>query len=789
MNTTTLVDPESIAPGGPGMAPTWCSSAKDIVGCALGPARLWFTLGFGIVNEVYYPRVDLPQIRDLGFIVADDAGFWVEVKRMRRYTLHTPAAGIPAVSVIHRHPRFTLSLRITPDPLRDVLLIEVALEGDDALRPYALLAPHLDGSGYDNSAAVALHRGRRMLWAEHGPFGLALAAVTADQRDAWARASAGYVGTSDGWQDFARNGAMHWQFASAPLGNVALMGQLPTRCVLALGLASSKEAAATLAISALLRPFDAAWKEQVSDWQCWHATIEPRLPPGAPWLRNALRASAMVLRVHQDKIYPGAMVASLSVPWGNSGDTRGGYHLVWPRDLVECAGGLLVLGQLAEARNILRYLIATQHTEGRWDQNQWLDGKAFWNGIQLDEAGFPVLLAAMLAQRHALDDIEVRDMVERSLGYIARSGPASDQDRWEEDAGVNTFTLAVCIAALVAGADFLEPAGRDLALAIADDWNARIEDFTAVTHTELARRLGVTGYYVRTAPTRAILDAQAFHERLPIKNLAQDPMLPADQQIATDVLQLVRFGLRRADDPLIVDSIRVIDALLRARTPNGLSWRRYNADGYGEHDDGRPFDGTGIGRPWPLLTGERGHYELLAGRDALAHLHAMARMTSPGGMMPEQIWDAAPIPECGLYPGQPSGSAMPLAWTHAEFIKLALSVREGRACDCPEAVAQRYAGERALPRHTLWLQQAPVGKAFVGADLLVCLHEPARVHLSTDAWRNVQDVQTVPNSLGLHIARFATASLPAGARIDFTWYCIPLQRWIGMDYALTVSAS
>ena len=57
------------APGAPGLAPTWCSSAKEMVGCSLGSSRLWFTIGGGIVNEVYYPRVDLPQIRDLGFIV------------------------------------------------------------------------------------------------------------------------------------------------------------------------------------------------------------------------------------------------------------------------------------------------------------------------------------------------------------------------------------------------------------------------------------------------------------------------------------------------------------------------------------------------------------------------------------------------------------------------------------------------------------------------------------------------------------------------------------------------
>ena len=103
-------------PGSPGIAPTWTSSAKDIVGCALGPSRIWFTLGFGIVNEVYYPRIDIPQIRDLGFIVGDGHGFWVEVKRLENYTLRLLAPGTPAVEIVHKHERFTLTLRVTPIP-------------------------------------------------------------------------------------------------------------------------------------------------------------------------------------------------------------------------------------------------------------------------------------------------------------------------------------------------------------------------------------------------------------------------------------------------------------------------------------------------------------------------------------------------------------------------------------------------------------------------------------------------------------------------------------------------
>ena len=182
-----------------------------MVGCSLGMSRLWFTIGGGIVNEVYYPRVDIPQIRDLGFLVADGKGFWVEVKRLWQHTVELLAPGIPAVRVIHRHERFELWLQVVPCVERDALLIDVALTGDEDLRPYALLAPHLGGTGMGNQAEVVDHGGRRLLWAQQGPFALALAAISDGQRDAFGRASAGYVGASDGWQDFAHNGAMTWE--------------------------------------------------------------------------------------------------------------------------------------------------------------------------------------------------------------------------------------------------------------------------------------------------------------------------------------------------------------------------------------------------------------------------------------------------------------------------------------------------------------------------------------------------------------------------------------------------
>jgi glucoamylase len=776
--------PDADAPGRPGLPPTWSSSDKDLVGCALGPARLWFSVGHGIVNEVYYPRIDIPQIRDLGFIVADGLGFWVEVKRLVDRDVRYVAPGRPAVEARHRHPRFTLTLTVCPDPRRDVLLVRVRLEGDEALRPYALLAPHLGGTGWDNHAWVAHHRGRKVLWAEQGPFGLALSAADARQRDAWGLASAGYVGTSDGWQDFSSNGAMTWRYPAAGPGNVALTGELPREATLALGLGSSKESAATLAWTALARPFEEVLEEYVAGWEAWHrarhaAAPAPHLPDD---IREQFDISATVLKVHRDKTYTGAMVASLSVPWGNTRDDRGGYHLVWPRDLVESASAFLALGAVEEAREVLRYLIATQEEDGHWLQNQWLGGKKYWEGIQLDETAFPVLLAATLAERGALAGIEVQDTVRRALSFVAREGPATAQDRWEEDSGVNTFTLAVCIAALVAGADFLEPADRRLALALADYWNAEVENWTAVQGTGLAGRLGVRGYYARVAPAPAMGDPREMRNVLPIKNQVQDPRLAAEDQVGVDFLQLVRFGLRRPHDPLIRDSLKAADALLRVETPAGPAWHRYSGDGYGEHDDGAPFDGTGRGRAWPLLTGERGHYELAAGNDPLPYLRAMARMAGGLGMLPEQVWDGAPIADRGLLPGRPSGSAMPLAWAHAEFIKLAVSRHCGVVFDRPTAVWERYHGYGRPAEMAIWSPCAPVSRVRRDQRLLLCLPRAALVRVGVGDWQRVRDLTTERPALGLHGVALDPVALDDAESVVFTFQWRDDGRWIGRDF-------
>jgi glucoamylase len=359
--------------------------------------------------------------------------------------------------------------------------------------------------------------------------------------------------------------------------------------------------------------------------------------------------------------------------------------------------------------------------------------------------------------------------VRRALSFLVRTGPVSDQDRWEEDAGLNTFTLAVCISALVAGAPYLPAESRELALAFADYWNARLEDWTAVRDTPLARRYKVPGYYVRVAPPQALTDRCAPDSPMAIKNRAHDPGLPLSEQVGVDFLQLVRFGLRSADDPLILGSVVLADALLKTDTPAGPVWHRYTGDGYGEHSDGRAYDGTGRGRGWPLLTGERGHYEIVAGRDPLPHILAMVRMASAGGMLPEQVWDTAPIPARALAPGRPTGGAMPLAWAHAEYIKLVLSRGLKRPYDRPTAVWKRYGGRRPALKRVLWCEHAQASELPQGCTLTLALRSPGTFRVGLDGWQDVREEGTTPNPIGLHVLEFDSAKLTQGRRIDLTF--------------------
>lgn len=764
--------------------PTWATATKDMVGTGMDSSRLWFTVAQGIVTEVYYPRIDIPQIRDLGFIVADDLGFWVELRRLGSYTVKVPTPGVPAVEVVHAHPRFTFTLHICPSQKRDVLLLRYHLEGDDNLRPYALLGARLGDDTDNNVASVDMQRGRTVLCAQQGPFALALAAGGDEGADAWRRCSVGALEKSDGWQDFNRHGRMTWEYDFAGPGAVSLMGELPSRGTLALGLATSKESAVTLAVASLMEDFASVWGTQCSLWKAWLDAC-PCLDVPEP-VRAMMATSAMVLKVHQDRTYCGAMVASLSVPWGETNQSRSGYHVVWSRDLVQTAGALLAMGAHEEAREALRYLIATQQEDGHWLQNQWLGGAPFWRGVQLDETAFPVILASLLRERRALDGVPVRDMVRRALSFIAREGPVTAQDRWEEAPGINTFTLAVTIAALVEGSAFLDERARECALLLADNWNARIEDWTYVEDTSLARQLGVAGHYLRTTPANVLMCEEAESQYAGNSMVTCDPDASGNDQVSTDFLQLVRFGLRQADDPCIRNSVAVVDQVLKTDTPCGPVWHRYNGDRYGEHDDGRPFDGSGRGRGWPLLTGERGHYALAAGEDPLPYLEAMTAMAGAAGLIPEQVWDAPAISERGLAPGSATGAAMPLVWAHSEFIKLCYSREQGHPVDRPIATWHRYGGNRPERFHDIWGPRYRPRHIRQGSRFTIALEAHALVHWGINGWKQPCDSDTEDTGLGIWTTEIPVSALEAGDSVQFTFYWPDTGAWEGQDYAVAI---
>jgi glucoamylase len=716
--------------------------------------------------------------------------------------IETVAPGVPAYRLVNtcEGGRYRIHKTICTDPRRSCLLQHVRFEAlSGALTDYrlfALLAPHLANQGADNDGWLGEHKGWPMLFAQRDGTALALACSIP-----WREASCGFVGTSDGWHDLQAHRRLTACYREARGGNIALTGEIDLanghgECVLALAFGRNAAEAGQHAHGSLLEPFDHLLKTYVAGWNDFQKRCTDLSSPaqGQP---DFYRISTAVLKTHQSKHFVGGMVASLSIPWGFSkGDNDlGGYHLVWPRDQVESAGALLASGDADGALDVLRYLLSTQESDGHWPQNMWLDGTPYWNGIQLDETAFPILLADALRRANALDGLEVWPAMRRAAGYIVRNGPVTAQDRWEEDGGYSPFTLAVVVAGLLAAADFADLAEEN-AVAIylretADAWNARIESWTYVTGTPLATTLGVEGYYVRIAPPEVADACSPALGFVPIKNRPPgESEWPMTQLISPDALALVRFGLRAADDPRIVNTVRAIDTLLKGESATGPLWHRYNDDGYGEHEDGSPFDGTGIGRGWPLLGGERAHYELAAGRPEEADRlrKVMEAQAGPGGFFPEQIWDAADLPERELFNGHPAGSAMPLVWAHAEYIKLRRSLKDGRVFDLPPQTVERYLVQRVVSPHCPWRFTQKCRALPEGKLLRVETLAPARLHWSADGWSTVGDIDTHETGLGLHVADLPTKKLPAGAEIIFTFYWRQADRWEGRDFAVKVNA-
>ena len=801
--TLTLSDRIPYAPGWPGIEPRWTSSAKTGVGTALNlHSRVWFTLSHGILNEIYFPRVDQACIRDLGLIVTNGRDFFSEEKRHCTFQNLPLEPGVPAYELTNTcmQGRYRIEKEVLTDPWRNVVLQKirfVPLRGTlGDYRLYALLASHLANFGYGNTGWVGDYKGTPMLFAQRDSCALALACSAP-----WLKRLVGFAGTSDSWQDLSQHFQITREYDRAENGNVALTGEIDLAAcqgefILALGFGGVWAEAGQQALSSLLTSYESIRSDYVFHWRNWQNTLKKI--DEKPRERDLYRASAAVLRSHESKDFLGGIIASLSIPWGfNKGDEDlGGYHLIWPRDLVENAGGLLAAGAHSDALRVLHYLEATQEADGHWAQNMWLDGRPYWNGLQMDETAFPILLVDLLRREAPASFGDCQrwwPMVRKAAAFLVANGPVTQQDRWEEDGGYSPFTLAAEVSALLVAADMAQAMGQiqpaEFLRQMADTWNDNIERWTYAVNSDLARQVGVEGYYVRITPPDGDGAASPLQGFVPIKNR---PLNRANARaveiVSPDALALVRFGLRAPDDPRILNTLRAIDALLRVKLPQGPGWYRYNCDGYGEHEDGSPFDGTGVGRAWPLLAGERAHYELAAGRTASAEalLGVMENSTGASRLIPEQVWDTDDMPERELFKGKASGSACPLVWAHSEYIKLRRSLLDGKIFDQPPQTVKRYLEKKVSATYFNWRFNNKPRTLPCGKKLRLLLPEPAMVHWSFDGWQAAHDSDSNESGWNLHHLDLPTEKLAAAREVVFTFFWKNAQRWEGRDYKVSV---
>jgi len=789
--------------GGPGIPPRWTHGAKDGIGTAYASSsRLWFTIWNGVVTEVYYPTVDRPQLRDLQFLITDGESFFHEEKRHLRSATERLSHHVLGYRIANSDPegRYSIAKVILSDPHLPCLLVGTTLSGEESflkrLRLYALCAPHLGMGGWGNNARVVEIAGRKILTAEKDGIWLALAATVP-----FSRLSCGYVGKSDGWTDLAVDYRMKWEFDRATNGNIALTGELDLgdRREFAMGLAfgDGLHNAATTLLESLAVPFGEQRERYAEQWNRSCRRLLP-LEKAASDGGDLYHGSYSLLLAHEDKTYPGAFIASLSIPWGESkgDDDRGGYHLVWTRDMVNTATGLLAAGNSETPLRALIYLAVSQHEDGGFSQNFWIDGEPYWRGVQLDEVAFPILLAWRLLRRGNPGDFDPYPMVMGAAKYLILHGPATPQERWEEIGGYSPSTIASNIAALVCAASFARERGDGATAAFLEEYadflECHVEAWTVTTEGTLVP--GVPRHYIRILPMDVGNPCPVEDPNRGFLVLANRPpgtpwKFPAKEIVDGGFLELVRYGIRKADDPVIVDSLRVLDAVLKVDTPHGPCWRRYNHDGYGQREDGGAFVGSGKGRAWPLLTGERGHYELAAGRAPAPYLRALEGFASPTGLLPEQVWDEPDRPDLFMFLGRPTGSARPLMWAHAEYIKLLRSAADGKVFDLIPEVADRYlsGGKRCKPME-IWKHNRQVPAVRQGSVLRIQAGAPFLLRWTRDDWGTAEDSRSTPTSLGIEYFDIAIRP-PQGGRIRFTFFWIDAGTWEGRDFEVTVRGS
>ena len=631
------------------------------------------------MTEVYYPRLDTANVRTLEFAVSDGNTVWLESKDME-HSIEWIDQDALVFRQTSRDPERHVRIMKTyvTDPQHDTVLIDVEFSAPPALSLYLLYDPSLKNSGYGDTG----YSEGDALVAQKQDIASALVSSSGFENP-----SSGFSGASDGYTDLLLHHRLDWSYPRAENGNVIQAARISsTHFTLALAFGSTPSAAVQSARQSLQRGFASVSAEYTNGWREYLQSLRPQ---DGPYTRE-FRLAAMVLKAHEDKTYRGAIIASMSVPWGNAvkadAPTVGGYHLVWARDLYEVATSLLAAGDRAAAERALTYLFTIQQKpDGSFPQNSWLDGKPYWTALQMDEMSYPMILAWQLGKT---DGDTWMHHVRPEAEFVLSHGPETQQERWEEVPGYSPSTIAAEIAGLVCAADIARKNGAhedaERYLHTADDWNANIENWLVTKSGHLKPAGEAGGYYIRIETDK---DPNTG-DPLDVRNGGG----VWDQRDVVDAgfLEFVRLGIRPANDPIIRNSVRVIDSNIRVETPNGPSFYRYSHDGYGETYFGGPWLGQGIGRVWPIFTGERGEYEIALGRNPTLYLDAMLHFANAGGMIPEQVWDRAEPTASHFVFGFGTGSATPLAWSMAQFIRLLICAQENRIVEQPGIVADHF---------------------------------------------------------------------------------------------------
>lgn len=684
-----------LAPGAPGHDAHWPSAAKKGFGTANTLAsKVWFTLNDGVMTEVFYPTLDVPNVQTLQLVVvqgsnvqteSEDTGHRIEV-------LDPQALGFRQVNTA-KNGTYTITKTYVTDPERSSVLVDVAFQWNETgpcqCSLYVYYDPSLNNSGMHDSAWI----NGDWLVASDGDKASALTVSGARLVDG----TNGYLGTSDGLTQLRRTGSISRHLRSTG-GNVVQMArvQLPMgmarstpvstqRFTIVLAFGRTSDEAMRTGQASVRKGIEAV---KAGYQRGWHQYVKLLRRVG-PEHQQQFDMAATVLKALEDKTYRGAMIASPSVPWGGGPNanepTISGYHAVWSRDLYHVSTAFLAMGDRASANRVLDYLFNVQQkADGSFPQNSWVDGRAIGGGLQMDQVAFPIILAYQL-ERH--DRKTWLRHIKPAADFILSRGPRTEQERWEEKPGYSPSTIAAEIAGLVCAAH-IASLNRDRSSAAryrmkADEWFRNLNRWTVTT----TGRYGVHSYYLRLS------DDDDPNDGAKIEINSGGGSFDEREIIDVGFLELVRLGIKPASDPSIRRSLSIADELIAKQTPEGSAWYRYNHDAYGERADGGPYDGrTGIGRLWTLLSGERGEYELARGNrvGARRHLDAMMRFANEGMMLPEQIWDQRESPRADLRFGAGTGSATPLAWSMAQFIRLATNLQIGHNSETPAVVAARY---------------------------------------------------------------------------------------------------